>query len=377
MYAINLPVAYEREKYSGYNLWCGGGNKANLHGINKALEEGYEYFCLLNHDDFFLPNHLALLSECIERAKINFVTTKCGKFPDIVPTGYYTNYRPQAEHLFLVTACMNLKHFNILPRNVLEETGKAYPTDADLWIRIRKFMEERNEYGIFINEETCERTPEGVTVKKSNIVKFEPTQKSLDIVNNIAKEIVTPHHLHFHILYDLAQTFDGEVNYLEIGCYKGRSACLILQRPNTNVISIDLGHPIPKEEAVANINKFNIHNNSYEYIEASSQSEFTLDLIREKLKDKKLDILFIDGSHHFNDVVNDFKLYSPLVKSNGYIVFDDYEDFKYSPEVRKAVDYLRENQWFKEYIIVGCMSNNLKAYPEEYKINNCYILKKK
>lgn len=171
IYVQNLPIAYERIKYGGYDLWKCGGINATLTGIKKAQQDGYDYICLLNHDDLFLPNHLQIISECIDKTKTNFITTKCGTYPPINVVNYYTNYRPIPSKLYLVSVCINYSYFNIFPRNVLEEDKISYPSDADLWVRLNKFMTNNNEYGIFINENTCIKIGGGITYARPNIVK--------------------------------------------------------------------------------------------------------------------------------------------------------------------------------------------------------------
>lgn len=54
----------------------------------------------------------------------------------------------------------------------------------------------------------------------------------------------------------------------------------------------------------------------------------TLATLSTKLAGEKIDILVIDGCHHpFEAVWGDFETYYPLVRKDGYIVFDDlYED---------------------------------------------------
>jgi hypothetical protein len=82
---------------------------------------------------------------------------------------------------------------------------------------------------------------------------LKPTQKSLDMVAQIATVLPTFHH-HYHILYDIAETFgDKKINYVEVGAYAGGSSCLMLQRPNTTIASIDLGEPISKGEVLENV----------------------------------------------------------------------------------------------------------------------------
>jgi hypothetical protein len=121
------------------------------------------------------------------------------------------------------------------------------------------------------------------------------TKESLDIVEKISNEMEgnTFHH-HYHILYDLGREFNSQpINYVEIGCYAGGSACLMLQRPNTNVVSIDLGSPISPDIVKRNVHKFNKLNNSYIYLQGNSQ---TLEMVNRLTNVvDSIDILFIDA----------------------------------------------------------------------------------
>lgn len=203
---------------------------------------------------------------------------------------------------------------------------------------------------------------------------MENTLESLKLTQKISDEInnQTFHH-HYYVLFDLAKNFgNDQINYVEIGCYAGGSACLMLQRPNTNVISIDLGKPINPEIVIGNTSKMNIHGNQYNYIQGNSQIIETVDRLKNFVD--SVDILFIDGDHKYNGVVNDFILYSDLVKSGGYIVFDDYNDYIYSPEVKPAVDDLINK--FEGYEVIGCLPNTFGARPAELKEGNCFIIKK-
>jgi predicted O-methyltransferase YrrM len=210
---------------------------------------------------------------------------------------------------------------------------------------------------------------------------LKPTRKSLDIVEKISKTVPTFHH-HYHILYDIADTFkNNKINYLEIGAYAGGSSCFMLQRENTNVISIDLGNPIPKVVVLENIINHKNNNNYYKYIEGDSQTLETKNKVIQFLLESKelgfdnlVDILFIDGDHSFNGLINDFTIYNDLVKVGGYIVFDDYRDDVHSAEVRQAVDSLLPN--LLHYEIIGTLNNDLEAYPNELKEGNCFIIKK-
>jgi predicted O-methyltransferase YrrM len=211
---------------------------------------------------------------------------------------------------------------------------------------------------------------------------LKPTQKSLDIVVQIASNVSTFHH-HYHILFDIAETFgDKKLNYVEIGAYSGGSSCLMLQRPNTTVISIDLGEPIPKVVVFENVIHYKNNNNYYKYIQNNSQvieAKNTLIDVLSNLRvlgySNKIDILFIDGDHSLSGVLADFNMYSDLVEVGGYIVFDDYYDNVHSPDVKKALDEIILPNLIN-YEIIGTLENTLGAYPKELKEGNCFIIKK-
>jgi predicted O-methyltransferase YrrM len=202
------------------------------------------------------------------------------------------------------------------------------------------------------------------------------TQTSLNEVEIISNEInnQTFHH-HYHILYDIANSYPDnyKLNYVEIGCYAGGSACLMLQRENTNVFSIDLGNPINPEIVKQNINKLNKHNNNYFYIKGSSHDLETLNTLIKYIDE--IDVLFIDGDHSYDGVILDFEMYSKLVKNGGYIIFDDYNDYQYSPQVKPAVDNIVSNLK-NSYNIIGTVKNTLGARPEEFIDGNCFIIQK-
>jgi predicted O-methyltransferase YrrM len=48
-----------------------------------------------------------------------------------------------------------------------------------------------------------------------------------------------------------------------------------------------------------------------------------VDQVAKIIKGRKIDLLFIDGDHRYSGVKRDWKLYAPLVKRHGVIVFHD------------------------------------------------------
>ena len=57
---------------------------------------------------------------------------------------------------------------------------------------------------------------------------------------------------------------------------------------------------------------------------------------------KKLDLCYVDGGHSYEQVVGDIKRYSPFIKRNGMMIFDDYG--KKHLQVTEAVDDLYDEE---------------------------------
>jgi cephalosporin hydroxylase len=209
------------------------------------------------------------------------------------------------------------------------------------------------------------------------MIPFKITSDSLIRLNQIISSMDDKtFHNHYHILYDICDSIDNDITYLEIGAFAGGSASLVSSHINvTKVISVDLGQPINPSIPIRNVNKFKHENCKYDYIQGNSQDKNVIDEVFNMVD--KVDILFIDGDHSKNGVIRDFENYSSLVKKGGYILFDDYMDSQFSPQVKIAVDELVKNNSFNEYEIIGSL-----VYPQlistnvNLKSSNEFILKK-
>jgi hypothetical protein len=78
-------------------------------------------------------------------------------------------------------------------------------------------------------------------------------------------------------------------------------------------------------------------------------------------------LVHIDGGHETRNVLLDFLLYAPLVLRGGFLVFDDYSDYQFSPKVKPSVDLLIEAGLVEDFEIIG----QLKEFP------NSFVLRKK
>jgi glycosyltransferase involved in cell wall biosynthesis len=143
--AVNLPYAVERERYSrgSYQLWCSGGVNATNYGIAWALMEGIKYICHLDHDDYWAKEHLEIINEYLP--KYFMVYTRSTYMGGVLPGSDRSGQiQPEACGLIHSATCIDFSATKLRLRDCYPEKGKAYPADADLWIRIKR--EQRKTY---------------------------------------------------------------------------------------------------------------------------------------------------------------------------------------------------------------------------------------
>jgi len=145
---------------------------------------------------------------------------------------------------------------------------------------------------------------------------------------------------------------------VEIGVWKGMSLALSqrFSPAGTQVIGID---PCCLNGQADELNYF--HMNlfpsadlilDYSFRSISQLVNFT----------KQIKVLHIDGGHNSWDVWADFLLYERLVVAGGYIIFDDYNDKIYSPEVGPAVDNLGREGFFRNYDVLGVIPSYSNSF---------------
>ena len=201
--------------------------------------------------------------------------------------------------------------------------------------------------------------------KLSDSQKTGESIKILREVNSRIKE--SSLHEFTYILYDIRTLLGNEEKtFLEIGSYVGSSASLILQHTyKTNVICVDPCELDPVkfsfserthfETLEKNLKNNNIYNNKFAILKNYSTDQALLNKL--KKDNTKVDILFIDGDHSYQGVLNDWNNFKDFVNPGGFICFDDYYDDTFSPQVRPAVDRIVENLDKNAYKVVGCLEN--------------------
>lgn len=132
----------------------------------------------------------------------------------------------------------------------------------------------------------------------------------------------------------LAARRDEKLDVLEIGSWEGRSAIFFLRYfPNCRLTCIDTfagssEHALKEKwaDALPNIEQ-RFDRNTAEFgarLEKLKRPSSEA-LVQLAAEGRRYDLVFIDGSHHSDDVRADAEGVWPLLRPGGIIIFDDYE----------------------------------------------------
>lgn len=166
----NLPLAKERDRYGkGWALWSYGGVNATNHGIKKSLNDGNYYICHLDHDDEWLPNHLEVINDCINKTNADWICTKSiylnpNKTMPVIngKINEFIEFLPSYAKLIHSSVCMNFKTIPLLYRDLFDETGNVgLPSDGELWDRCNQYITKHKLKSYCINTITCSHNEEG------------------------------------------------------------------------------------------------------------------------------------------------------------------------------------------------------------------------
>ena len=147
---------------------------------------------------------------------------------------------------------------------------------------------------------------------------------------------------------------------LEIGVWKGKSLALMdrLSSNETKIIGVDPCE-LPGQLPELKYYQEQLFQSAEIITDYSEKAISAVSDISQKFK-----IIHIDGGHSYHNVWMDFLLYERFLVPGGYIVFDDYNDLEFSPEVNPAVNDLQRKGFFERYKIIGA----------ETEFNNSFLI---
>ncbi len=153
---------------------------------------------------------------------------------------------------------------------------------------------------------------------------------------------------------------DIKLKILEIGSYEGCSAVFFLNYfKNSEITCIEtfkgsdehskIDFITTKKNFLENTKKFQKRITLYE---DTSENFFNLKNIK-----KKYDLIYIDGSHHYDDVIRDANNSFNALNKNGIIIFDDflkkyYKDLTKDP-ILAVLNFINQNKKNIKIINVG------------------------
>ncbi len=141
----------------------------------------------------------------------------------------------------------------------------------------------------------------------------------------------------------IVSQFDS-IDYLEIGSFEGRSTVFIGELKNTNsIMAVDTFQGSDEYKGMSELNDTNfdrvfenfkenlnlINKKNINYLKDTSDNFF-------KKNKNKYNLIYIDGSHHYDNVKKDFENSYECIRKNGIIIMDDflwlyYKDFEKNP----------------------------------------------
>ena len=141
---------------------------------------------------------------------------------------------------------------------------------------------------------------------------------------------------------------DSKNNYLEIGVFNGIGlAKIAADHPDTMCEAVDPfiedGHTTSASQIRTGKKMSAQHNSTLEAIDklenvnlnVMTSHDYFANLTKEKITSLNIGTVLIDGNHHYDFVVNDYKLAMAVIGNKaGLIVFDDMS----VPGVKKAFD---------------------------------------
>lgn len=121
-------------------------------------------------------------------------------------------------------------------------------------------------------------------------------------------------------LHSLCGVANGQM--LEIGSYEGRSAVWFLENiltaPTATLTCLDLFRDQTRE--IVFQHNLQVAGLAHKVIKIKGDSKDVLKVLRQN----HYDLIYIDGGHRAIDAYTDAVLSWPLLKVNGFIIFDDY-----------------------------------------------------
>jgi predicted O-methyltransferase YrrM len=161
---------------------------------------------------------------------------------------------------------------------------------------------------------------------KNKKKKFIDTYKKLNFNH---KDLFSNNINSWLYIFNKKKYFNKKITALEIGSFEGRSSYFLLKfLKKIKLICVDTFKPFQELQKLDN-NIFNqifinFKKNTFFYSKKIKIVKNTSHYFFRNNKDKRFDLIYVDGSHKYNDVLHDSKRAFDSLKIKGIIIFDDF-----------------------------------------------------
>lgn len=171
IFYTNLSEAKERDYFTDKMLvWKFGGVNAINIAIDKSIEEGFNYICHLDHDDYYSTDHLETIKKAFEDTNCSWLCTHAtyrnNVLPKISSINPYVDYYPQEGNVAHSSTCVNFKDLPIKYQTYTKgDPLTCSPSDGLMWKDISHISKEKKLKCIFVNKITCHVEDDGFYLK--------------------------------------------------------------------------------------------------------------------------------------------------------------------------------------------------------------------
>ena len=166
------------------------------------------------------------------------------------------------------------------------------------------------------------------------------------------------------LLFNLAYMQDLKGDVIEIGSYLGKSAFFlgnaVKLSGNGKLFAIDHFKGNKNKEHIYKINNEDLSDLKGIFLEHINKFELEgyVNLIdkpsheaSKEIKDNSVRLIFIDGDHSGEGVLNDIVSYKKKLKKNSIIIFDDYNQEKFPELVDVVNEFVSKEKIRRKYIL--------------------------
>jgi len=377
--------AIRNSKDYDYIAFCDSDDRWKQNHLEVALKNIIGYDMVYSDCDFVLENGSPAVTygvpyyEKFERTNLNkqnfiYISTvvmsvdclKAGNFdPLCVPMEDYDMW-------LRISRSFNIKHVPTITATYMYKAGGSYYTNEQS-MRAQGIVHIKNSI-ISSDINTLQIQLQEIKNAKMELVKiqkYEEVARLRDLEKQIEQNILDK--TGPQTIQGWLSTVEGEAlatygegkDCLEIGSFKGKSANYIAPKANS-LVCID---PFRADESGQN--QFIDYTTLQEFLKNTSRFKNIIPVIgksedvHSQFKDGQFEMIFIDGMHDYDSVVNDIKNYWPKLKMGGHMCFHDYQ--KDWNGVIQAVDefFIKPDELYDSIAVVLKKSEELEKKSEE------------